>query len=40
MLGAGAVWLFVVLEAAADVAMHKLEHHVLRSAPRTARTAA
>ena len=31
--GAGAVWLFALLKTAADVAMHKFEHHVLQSAP-------
>lgn len=32
-VGAGVVWLFVLLKTAADVGMHKLEHHVLQSAP-------
>ncbi len=33
-IGAGAVWLFALLKTAADVVMHKLEHHVLQAAPR------
>jgi hypothetical protein len=33
-IGAGAVWLFVLLKTGADVVMHKIEHHVLQTAPR------
>jgi hypothetical protein len=30
-LGAGAIWLFVLLKIAADVVMHKVEHRVLQA---------
>lgn len=31
VLGAGAIWLFVLLKIAADVVMHKVEHRVLQA---------
>jgi len=40
-LGAGnTLWLFVLLKTGADVAMHKLEHHLLRSRRMSSRTTA
>jgi hypothetical protein len=32
-MGGGALWLFMLMKVATDVAMHKIEHRMLRGAP-------